>query len=607
MSKSYDKYSKKGLITRTMPYILKNKWKMLFCIAAVIAIAILTTYTPRITKTILDDYIANDTLTKKEKYEMIYKLLGLYGGLTILIVVLRYSENYVFNLTGMNIERMVREEAILKVNHLPVDYFSLEPDGKIVSKITADSSGVRTYFSMMFSIGQALVNLVAVYLGMIILQWQLAIIILVVAPIILTWITYYRRKVHKHYTELRETSSRITGKLNELISGALIIQAFNQEEYMLDDYKDLVNNYNDQNRKVKTISAFFGWELLNFIKRLVEAGILIFFGFKYFKVGGVIVTAGMITTFTNYLDRMINPINTIFNNLNDLEDSLVASNRVYMFIDEENDTRIFDGKKDIKEFEGNVEFKDVHFSYVKNKEVLHGINLSVKAGETVGIIGHTGSGKSSLMNLLLQYNNTDSGEILIDGENIEQYNKAEYRKQCGIVLQSPALFAGTLKSNVTMDRDYSDKEVEDALRLVGAGYMIDKAKEGIYAPVSFKGENMSLGEKQLIAFARILLRNPKILVLDEATANIDTDTEIKIKHAMDIVTKGRTTFIIAHRLSTIKDANKIVVLDGGLIKGEGTHESLYATSAIYKDMYDSQYEIVNKSKQLKKEKELVTA
>ncbi len=595
MAQKYDKYNKSGLVRRTLPYILKNKTKIILCVLFAVTIAVLTTITPRFTKSIIDDYIVSD-LTNKEKYNGVIKLLTLYGVFTVIVVVLRYIQNYLLNLVGMNIERSIREDAILKVNHLQVDYFSLEPDGKIVSKITSDSNGVRTYFNVMFSICNAFVNLIAVYIGMIALMWQLALIILVIAPIILVWITFYRKKVHSYYTDLRETSSKITGKLNELISGALIIQAFNQEEYMLGDYKDLVNDYNYQDKRVNTISIYFGFELLIFIKRLVEAGILIYFGWTYFNVAGVVVTAGLITTFTNYVDRIVNPINTIFNNLNELEDSMVAANRVYMFIDEPDDVRVFDGKKAPLDIVGDVEFKNVHFSYVKDHEILHGIDLHVKAGQTVGIVGHTGSGKSSLMNLLLQYNVTDSGQILVDGNNIEEYNKMDYRRHCGIVLQTPALFAGTLKSNVTMEREFSDSDVENVLREVGAGYIIDKDPLGIYQPVTFKGENMSLGEKQLIAFARILLRNPKILVLDEATANIDSDTEMKIKHAMNIVTKGRTTFIIAHRLSTIKDADKIIVLDGGLIKGEGSHEELYRDCPIYKDMYDSQYQAINNKK-----------
>ena len=589
----YDKYNKRGLYRRTLPYFLKNKWKVLICILFTVATAVLTTITPRITKTVLDDYFLNTTLLYKERFDGVTKLMIYYTILTVFIVILRYAQNYILNLIGMNIERGVREDAIKKVNQLPVDYFSLEPDGKIVAKITSDSNGVRTFFTVMFSLGNAIINLIAVYVGLVLLEWRIGIILFFAVPIILLWVTVYRKKVHNYYTELRETSSRITGKLNELISGALIIQAFNQEEYMLDGYEDLVTNYNEQDKRVNTISIYFGWELLTFIKRIIEASILIYFGINIINFGEFVVTAGMITTFSDYLDRMVRPINMIFNNLNELEDSLVAANRVYMFMDEADDYRIFDGLEAPDSIEGHVEFKNVHFSYVENKEVLRGIDLDVLPGESIGIVGHTGSGKSSLMNLLLQYNDYQSGEILVDSKPIHIYNKASYRRNLGIVLQTPALFAGTLKSNVTLEREYSDEEVIRVLEEVGAKYIIDKHPLGIYQPVSFKGENLSLGEKQLISFARILLRNPKILVLDEATANIDTQTELKIKHAMDVIQKGRTTFIIAHRLSTIKDCTRIIVLDHGLIKGEGTHESLYETNSIYKDMYDSQYEMVN--------------
>ena len=599
MSKQINKYNKKNILRRTLPYILKNKIKILLCIVEAIAIALITTYTPRITKNILDNYIANKEYSEVlANISIINKMMLLYIGLTIFTVFLRYTQNYLLNLVGMNIERSIREDAIRKIDYLPIDYFALEPDGKIVAKITSDSNGVRTFFTVFFSIGQAIVNIISLYIGFILLDWHLALILLAAMPIIILWITLYRRKIHAYYQDIRETSSRITGKLNELITGTLIIQAFNQEEYMLEDYRDLVRRYNSMQTKANTINAYLGFELLVFIKRLIEAAILLFFGITTLQIKDVngvvvsVVTVGMITTFTDYLDKMINPINTIFNNLNELEDSIVAANRVYMFMDEENDVRIFDGQEAPSDILGNVEFKDVHFSYVKDKEVLHGINLKVSSGESIGIVGHTGSGKSSLMNLLLQFNDYQSGEILVDGKPINIYNKASYRKNCGIVLQTPALFAGTLKSNITMDRDYSDDEVIKVLEEVGADYMLAKDPRGIYQPISFRGENLSLGEKQLISFARILLRNPKILVLDEATANIDTETELLIKKAMDVVAKGRTTFIIAHRLSTIKNCDRIVVLDHGLIKGEGSHEELYKNCDIYKDMYDSQYKTI---------------
>ena len=588
----YDKYNKHGLYKRTFPYLLQNKCKVLFCIISSIIIASITTLAPRVLKEILDKYIAvANSFDDIDKYS-VYMLFLKYIGLILIVIALKFSQKYVLDLTGMRIEKSIREDAIRKIDYLAVDYYSLEPDGKVVSKITNDSASVKTFITVSFSIAQALINLIALYIGFILLDYHLALIILIFVPIIILWVTLYRKKLHANHLQIRELSSRITGKLNELISGALIIEAFNQEELMLKDYEALVSKSAKLETKTNTINAYFGMELLNVIKRIIEASILLFFGIRYIDFGTSVVTIGTITTFTDYLDKMVQPVNTIFMNLNELEDSIVACNRVYMFIDEKNDTRIFSGLDFPTDIKGDVEFRDVHFSYVENKEVLHGISLKVKAGEKIAIVGHTGSGKSSLMNLLLQYNDYQSGQILVDSMEINKYNKASYRKALGIVLQTPAIFSGTIKSNVCMDKDYPDDVVIDVLKQVGAGYLLEKTSKGIYEEISFKGENLSLGEKQLICFARILLRKPKILVLDEATANIDTETEIMIKKACDVVANGRTTFIIAHRLSTIKDCDKIIVLDHGLIKGVGSHEELYESCAIYKDMYESQYKTI---------------
>ena len=579
-------YSKGQLFKKTLPYILKE-WKLVvFTIVLSLLAAGLNTIIPLITKEIIDVHIPNRDMN------VIVQRLLIFAGITVVMVLVRYFLQYFQTLTGMNIERKVREDAIRKIDYLPVDYYSLEPDGKIVAKITSDSSGVRTFYLTMYSIMNAIINILSVYIGLIVLEPMLGLIILVIVPLILVWITVYRKKVHSYYLELRETGSRITGKLNELISGTLIIQDFNQEENMLGEYKNLVNKYNYNDIKANTINIYFGWELLSILKRIAEVGILFYLGFEACKVGGIVVTVGLITTFTSYLDKMVNPINAIFNNLNELEDSLVASNRVFMFIDEENDTRVLEGAEAPDSIDGKVEFKNIRFAYVGENYVLNDVSLNVEAGKTIGIVGHTGSGKSSLMNLLLGYNDYQFGELLVDGVDIKTYNKTSYRKNVGIVLQNPALFAGTIKSNITLERDYTDEEVIDVMKQVGAGYMIEKNELGIHTPVSFKGENLSLGEKQLLSFARILLRKPKIIVLDEATANIDSQTEMRIKNAMDVVADGRTTFIIAHRLSTIKDADEIVVLDHGKIVGKGSHSYLYNTCEVYKDMYDSQFENV---------------
>lgn len=583
--------SKSILFKKTLPYLKKEKKLFFIALICSLIVALLSAFTPFITKEILDTFLPNG------EYKKIIIALVIYFSVTFVVVISRYLFQYFHSLIGMRIEKRVREDAIKKINQLPVDYYSLEPDGKIVAKITSDSAGVRVFFTTMFSIFNALVNIAIVYVGVIILEPWLGVLILLIVPILVLWITLYRKKVHKYFVETRETSSRITGKLNELISGALIIQDFNQEEEMLSDYKNLVNRYVKNDRKAATVNIYFGFELLSLIKRSAEIGLLMFLGFSSLTVGGVTLTVGLISAFSENLDKMINPINAIFNNLNELEDSMVGATRVFMFIDEANDTRVTDGSDAPLEITGHVEFKNIKFAYVEDKYVLNDVSLNVEAGKTIGVVGHTGSGKSSMMNLLLGYNDYQEGELLIDGVDLKEYNKASIRKHMGIVLQNPALFAGTIKSNITMEREYSDEEVINVLKSVGAGYMLDKTEYGIHMPISFKGENLSLGEKQLISFARILLRNPKILVLDEATANIDSDTEEKIKSAMDIVAKDRTTFIIAHRLSTIKNADEIIVLDHGKIVGKGTHDDLYQSCAEYKDMYDSQYEgLKNKAK-----------
>ena len=566
-----------------LPYLKKEKLLLFLTILFCLITSGLSALTPFITKEIFDNFLPDNN------YYMVIIFIILYGAITICLVLARYLFQYINNLTGMKIERKIREEAMEKVNYLPVDYYSLEPDGKIVAKITSDTAGVRAFYTTMFSIINAVMNIAVVYAGIIIIKPILGLLILIVLPILLLWITLYRKWVHKYHVTLRETGSQITGKLNEDITGSLIIQDFNQEDVILDEYQTLVRKYVKNDRTTANINNMMGFELLNLIKRLVEIGLLLFLGFSSIEVGEVVITIGMVSALVESLDKMINPFETIFNNLNELEDSIVGATRAHDFINETCDSRIFDGEELPEDIKGDIEFKDVKFAYVSDNYVLNGINLKVDSGEVIGIVGHTGSGKSSMMNLLLRYNDYNEGSILLDNNEISKYNKMSYRKCMGIVLQSPALFKGTLKSNITMDNDYSDEEVINALKSVGGEYLLHKSPEGVNMPISFRGENLSLGEKQLISFARIILRNPRILVLDEATANIDSETETIIKNATYVVSKNRTTFIIAHRLSTVKECDRIIVLDHGNIVGIGKHNSLYKDCEIYRDMYDNQY------------------
>ncbi len=577
--------SKFNIYKAGLHYVFKFKFLLILSIILTTIVTCLNTYAPSLIAQVLDQIEEGNIILSDVR-----KILLIYLAVALLLFGFRYIMNVTFNLVGLKIEKSVREDAIAKLNYLPIDYFSLEPDGKIVAKITSDANGVRMLFNVSFNIIQALINIIVVYTTLIFLEPKIAIYMLIVVPILLVWITVYRKKVYSASQKIREFSSRITGKLAELISGTNIIQAYNQEENMINEYKDLIYSYNDSDRKINTISIFFGWELIQIIKRLVEVGVIAYLGYLYLDATSTIVTYGLVYSYTTYIDRMVQPINTIFDNLNAFEDGIVGTERVIAFINETDDE--IEIKEDFPMLEkADIEFKNVEFSYVKGTTILNNLNLDIKDGETIGIVGHTGSGKSTLMNLLLRFNDYQSGSILVNGYEINNYNKRSYRNNLGIVLQTPSIFKGTLKDNITLERDYyTDEEVENVLKLVGAEFLINKFHNGIYQEIAFRGENLSLGEKQLIAFARILLRNPKILVLDEATANIDTETEVKIKNAMNVITKGRTTFIIAHRLSTIKDADKIVVLDAGIVNGVGTHNELVKSCEKYQEMYNSQFE-----------------
>jgi len=285
------KVSKAYLFKRTLKYILAEKKLVIITFILSIITAGLSAFTPFITKTILDDFLPN------ENYEMVIKALILYGVVLVVCALARYFYRYLNNLTGMHIERAVREEAIRKIDYLPVDYYSLEPDGKIVAKITSDSTGVRTFYVTIFQIINALLNIVIVYAGVIILNPMLGLIVLGLVPILTVWVTVYRKRIHGIYVDLRETSSKITGKLNELITGTLIIQNFNQEDLMLGEYKDLCHNYVLSDRKAAMINNIFGWELLSLIKRIAEITLLMYMGFKSFDVVGTTISIGLIGYF----------------------------------------------------------------------------------------------------------------------------------------------------------------------------------------------------------------------------------------------------------------------------------------------------------------------
>jgi len=521
--------------------------------------------------------------------EPIRNTILLFALVSILILIFRYTQNIMFTAASMRLTLDMRRSAFAKLNRLPIDYFNEEPNGKVVSKINNDSEGVRGLYQVLFAIISAVISLILVYSGLFIIDWRLALWTFVASPVILLWMTVYRKINNRFHHQIREMNSRINGSLAEYVSGVGIIQLFNKETQMKEEYDGLLKtNYKTKMKSLK-VNTVFGWELLLLIRRLLVAGTVLYFGVRYLELG-ILISAGLIYVYVNYIERLIDPISDIFNNLNALEDSVVASSRIFHFLDEAEDKYL--GEPVRWRFLGNVVFEHVSFQYKTSTQlVLEDININVRAGEFIGLVGHTGSGKTTLMSLLQRFYDLEEGQgrILLDGENFMNHSKQAVRGSIGYILQDPAMFVGTIKTNIVFEDDVSDERVTDVLRQIGGDRFIDNYPQGIHTEVAYMGENLSTGEKQLIAFARILLRNPSILILDEATANIDTETEMMIQHALRVLSANRTTFVVAHRLSTIKNADNIFVLQDGKVVESGKHASLYRKKGIYRSMYDAQH------------------
>ncbi|UCZ54273.1 ABC transporter ATP-binding protein/permease [Bacillus shivajii] len=516
-------------------------------------------------------------------------LLMLMGGYFILIVIsafFHYHQSFMLQTSANQIIKKMREDVFAKVHELPIQYFDRLPTGKIVSRITNDTEAIRElYVKVLATFFTSMIYMVGIFIALFLLDSTLAMYTLLIIPIIIIWMILYRKFAAKYNRVIRERLSDINGKINESISGMPVIQAFGREKEVRNEFEGVNAEHFTFNNKLLALNSMTSFNLLNLLRNVVFVGLIWYFGGGALGVGTV-VTLGVLYAFVDYINRLFEPINGIVNQLAQLEESRIAGERVFKLIDEPG-VAVTGGQ--VPRFKGNIEFDNVSFAYENDEYVLNNICFQAKQGETVAFVGHTGSGKSSIMNILFRFYDHQKGKISIDGQDIYSMTKQALREHMAIVLQDPFLFTGTIATNVSMnDPKISRDQVIDALEKVGAGDFIRSLPNGIDEEVKEKGSTLSAGQRQLISFARALVFDPPILILDEATANIDTETEELIQKALDVVKEGRTTLVIAHRLSTIRNANQIIVLEKGRIVEQGNHESLMVETARYYHMYQLQ-------------------
>ncbi|MGQ7727750.1 MULTISPECIES: ABC transporter ATP-binding protein [unclassified Bacillus (in: firmicutes)] len=530
-------------------------------------------------------------LTKEEVFAFykpeINRLLLLGGGYFALLVVVSlfaYGKQFFLQKAANKIIQIMREDVFSHIQTLPIRYFDHLPAGKIVSRVTNDTEAIRDlYVTVLATFVSSIIYIIGIFAALFLLDVKLASLCLLIIPILIVWAILYRKYASVYNHKMRSRLSDINGTVNESIQGMPIIQAFRQERETKKEFEELNGDYFKYQNKILNLNAATSHNLVAVLRNIAFTGVIWYFGVASLSATGII-SLGVLYAFVDYLTRLFSPITNMVNQLANLEQARVASERVFELLEEKGEPV---EEERMPRLKGNVKFDNVSFSYNGKDEVLKNISFEAKQGETVALVGHTGSGKSSIMNVLFQFYEFEKGKLTIDGHDVKEMPKQATREHMGIVLQDPFLFSGTVASNVSLENEKISKErIIKALHDVGA----ERFANNINEEITEKGSTLSTGERQLISFARALAFDPAILILDEATSSIDTETEAMIQQALEVVKKGRTTFIIAHRLSTIKSADQIIVLDRGTILEKGSHDELMKKRGRYYDMYKTQME-----------------
>lgn len=531
----------------------------------------------------------------KSDFELpaLYIRLIVYVSILLISLAATYAQSIILQRTGQKILSDLRNDLYKKIESLSHEQLHKLPVGKLVSRITSDTNAISHLFvGVLVNLAKNFFMVICVFVAMVALNYELALMITCFVPFIVLFTLIFRKFSRKAYRAVRDGTTEINTFLSENLSGIKIIQAFNREQAKLDEFSDKNNKL--RSARFRQLFVFGIFRPVVYMLYVTSVMCLFYLGGKGYLDGasflGQTITAGTLVTFYMYISKFFNPIQSLAEQFNFLQSAFASAEKIFIIMDEKPTVNDTDGATDIEKIHGDIEFKNVWFAYEPDEWILKDLSFKIRAGETAAFVGATGAGKTTILSLLCRNYDIQKGQILVDGKDITEYTISSLRRRIGQMLQDVFLFSGTIRSNIALDGEFTDNEIKHACEYVNADKFIERLPDGLDHEIRERGNNLSAGQRQLLSFARTVIHKPDVMILDEATANIDAETESLIRNSLEKMMNRGTMLIVAHRLSTVRHADVIIVMDDGKILEQGTHDELIAKKGKYYNLYTVQYE-----------------
>jgi ATP-binding cassette, subfamily B, multidrug efflux pump len=606
LGKAYDS----RLMKRLLGYLRPYRWQVGITLVAIVLKAGADVLGPYLTKTAIDKYLAHtssahgwlDRFLSTEPLVGIAQIAAIYVGLLLFGFLLEFVQTYLMQWTGQKVMFDLRSQIFRRLQHIHIGFFDKNPVGRLVTRVTTDVDALNEMFTAgVVSIFEDVFVLAGIVIIMLRMDWRLALITFSVLPLIVVATLIFRKHVRDSYRRIRTAIARINAYLQEHVSGMVVLQLFNREKRAYDKFRDINASHMEAFKDAILAYAFY-YPVVEILSSIAIAGVIWFGGGQVIRA---VTTIGVLVAFIQYAQRFFRPIQDLSDKYNILQSAMASSERIFKLLDTPNE--VVSPEQPMQAIgPGRIEFDHVWFAYrtvpEKNADgqpnanagemdwVLRDVSFAVEPNETAAIVGHTGAGKTTIISLLLRFYDVQQGSIKIDGVDIRAMDLTDLRRRFGVVLQDPFLFTGTIEENIRLGTEGIDqRRIERAAEDVNVADFIRSLPDGFQSAVQERGSTLSTGQKQLISFARALAHDPKILILDEATSSVDTETEMRVRDALTRLVEGRTSLVIAHRLSTIQRADKIIVMHKGRVREMGSHQQLLANRGIYWKLYQLQY------------------